>query len=90
MTSRSNINFAFIAFFILVVGCSSCRPNGIPRPDSPLCTVTSLEGECTDARGDFTEPHSNLMCTTLDGYLTLEKYVDDLEKEVLRLRRNCN
>lgn len=78
-----------IIFFILLVGCTACKPNGFPRPDSPLCTVTSEHGECTDARGDYKEEHKNLMCTDLNGYLVLEKYVDDLEKEIIRLRRRC-
>jgi hypothetical protein len=76
-----------IAFTFLLVCCSACRPNGMERPDAPLCTVTHVSGECTDARGDFNIPHEGMMCTTLDGYLTLENYIDSLEKEVIRLRR---
>jgi hypothetical protein len=84
-----NFSMLKILTLILLVGCSSCKPNGIQRPDAPLCTVTSLEGECVDARGDYSEPHQNLMCTSLDGYLSLEKYLDELELEVIRLRRRC-
>lgn len=83
-------DFAIIGFILMLVGCSACRPNGIPRPDSPLCTVNETSGECTDSRGDYEIPYEGLMCTSLDGYLTLEKYVDDLEKEVIKLRRRCN
>lgn len=93
MSSKNNINVCvvvFILFSFLLVSCSSCRPNGIPRPDAPLCTLTQTEGECTDARGDFTIPFEGMLCTSTDGYLTLEKYLDDLEKEVIRLRRRCN
>lgn len=80
---------AIICLVLVAVSCSSCNPNGIPRPDAPLCTVTNQHGECTDDRGDFFEKHQNLMCTTLDGYDAVELYVDNLEKEVVKLRRNC-
>lgn len=82
-------DFAPLAFILLVTACSSCQPNSFPRPDSPVCTVTEVSGECTDNRGDFNLPHGDLMCTSLDGYLNLEKYVDDLEREVIKLRRRC-
>jgi hypothetical protein len=91
MSYKNNINVC-VAFvlFITLVSCASCRPNGIPRPDSPTCTVAGGVGECTDARGDYTLPERDLICTSLDGYLVLERYVDELEKEVIRLRRRCN
>lgn len=93
MISKNNnklIDCATIGFILLLVSCSSCRPNGLPRPDAPLCTVTTETGECTDERGDFNLPHAQLLCTSLDGYTVMEKYIDDLEKEVIRLRRNCS
>lgn len=83
------IEWALALFAALLVGCSACHPNGMPRPDAPLCTVSNETGECTDSRGDFNIPYPGLMCTSLDGYLTMEKYLDDLEKEVIRLRRRC-
>lgn len=78
-------------------GFSSCeRKPG--RPNAELCTWQS-EGqfwECEDAFNN-TRPENNsghLMCTTLDGYLILEKYIDekelrvrDLERELSRCRK---
>lgn len=86
-------NSVLLGFIILIlVGCSSCRPNGIPRPQAPLCTSLYAEPdmfECTIGERDITVPSKEIMGTTMDGYLLLEKYVDDLEKEVIRLRRTC-
>ena len=81
-----------IVILLLLISCASCQPNGTRRPDSPICTPLSSDREqweCTDSRGDFKTPTDNVIGTTLDGYLVLEKYVDDLEIENRKLRRQC-
>jgi hypothetical protein len=84
------MNFKVISILLVVAACAGCKPNGIPRPDAPLCTVENGVGKCTNSAGDFDIDASLLMCTDIDGYSTLEKHIDELEKEVIRLRRRCN
>jgi hypothetical protein len=81
--------YLFLMFFL--ISCAGCRPNGNQRPDSPVCTpvVDREYFECTDSRGDFREPVDNIIGTTLDGYLVLEGYVDQIEKENKKLKRLC-
>lgn len=83
---------ALIFVLLFLLSCAGCNPNGTLRPDAPICTPLSSDRdhfECTDSRGDFKEPTGNIMGTTLDGYNVLENYLDELEKENRRLRRNC-
>jgi hypothetical protein len=77
----------FVVFFTMFLA-SSCvsRPN---RPDAPLCLFNSDGWVCTDARGDFPEPESNLICSTIDGYSSLERYIDELELRIRQLERRC-
>lgn len=80
----------FAIFFILCTA-ASC-PSKPGRPDAPLCTGLAEDPEhfeCTDKRGDFKHPRLEIMGTTLEGYATMEDYVDSLELEVRRLRREC-
>lgn len=67
---------------------TSCvsKPN---RPDAPLCLFNSTGWICTDRRGDFPETESNLMATTIDGYSSLERYIDVLELRIRKLERSC-
>jgi hypothetical protein len=81
------IEIIFAGFFILCTAASCVSKPG--RPDSALCTVTEEGGDCTNRIGDFKEPHHRLLCTNLEGYAMLEDYVDALELEVRRLRREC-
>lgn len=80
----------FAIFFILCTAASCERKPG--RPDAPLCTSLDADPdsfECTDQRGDFKHPRALIMGTTLEGYATMENYVDALELENRRLRREC-
>jgi hypothetical protein len=81
------IEVVFAVFFMICISCSCIQKPG--RPDAPLCTVTSENGECTDVRGDFVLDHAQLLCTSVDGYSTLERYVDQLELKVRDLERRC-
>lgn len=75
-----------------LVGCAGCNPNGTRRPDVGICTPLSEDREhfgCTDSRGDYQEPTLNIIGTSLDGYVVLEKYLDDLERDNKRMRRLC-
>lgn len=82
-----------LVIIIVMLGVlSGCQTSGTRRPDAPLCTPLSSDREwwgCTDSRGDYNEPVDNLIGTTLEGYASLEKYVDDLERENRDLRRRC-
>lgn len=81
------IETALGVFFILCTSFSCVSKPG--RPDAPLCTVDSNHGECTDARGDFILDHSNLLCTSIEGYGTLENHIDKLELYIRKLERGC-
>lgn len=59
------------------------------RPDSPICLRNSNSWVCTDSRGDYEEQESNLICTSIDGYSDLERYVDALELRIRQLERRC-
>jgi hypothetical protein len=77
----------YAILFISFIACSCIRKPH--RPDAPLCTVDEIHGECTDARGDFFLDHAHLLCTSLEGYSTLERYIDELELRVKQLERRC-
>ena len=78
---------SFVVFFtiFLATNCVS-KPN---RPDAPLCLRNSDGWVCTDGRGDFPETENNLICSTFDGYSSLERYIDDLELRIRKLERSC-
>lgn len=78
----------FAIFFLIFSLTSSCIPKP-GRPAAPLCTVTSKEGRCTNAQGNFTTDHSDLLCTTIDGYSVMERYVDTLELKIREYERRC-
>lgn len=69
----------------LAISCQT-KPN---RPDSPVCLHNSTGWVCTDSRGDFNETENNLVCSTLDGYSAMERYVDALELRIRKLERSC-
>jgi hypothetical protein len=79
----------FAASLLLCLAASCERKPG--RPATELCTweFERLLWECEDPFQNVrTEPDlGNLMCTTLDGYVTLERYVDSKEKKVRDLER---
>jgi hypothetical protein len=71
---------------LLLASCSSCvRKPG--RPDIPVCTINSIDADCTDLRGDYKVSHGEILGTTIDGYGVAENYVDQLELRVRQLER---
>ena len=78
----------FVVYFTILLAASGCvsKPS---RPDAPLCLHNSNGWACTDGRGDFSETENNLVCSTLDGYSSLERYIDALELRVRQLERRC-
>jgi hypothetical protein len=76
------------AVFFTTFLAASCvsKPN---RPDSAICLHNSDGWVCTDSRGDFPETENNLICSTIDGYSNLSKYVDALELKIRELERRC-
>jgi len=59
-----------------------------------LCIVAKDEngayyGDCEDARGEYREETKNLICTDIDGYSKLERYIDQLELRVRNCGRKC-
>jgi hypothetical protein len=77
-----------VSVLLLLAACSCIRKPG--RPDSPLCVFLSEASiwECEVASGQTSvETPENLMCTTIEGYSTLERYVDQKEARVRELER---
>lgn len=77
--------FVVSCMTFLAASCVS-KPN---RPDSPICLHNSDGWMCTDSRGDFPETEANLICSTIDGYSNVSKYVDALELKIRQLERRC-
>lgn len=80
----------FFAVSLLLCLAASCvRKPG--RPNTELCTwqFETMKWQCEDAFEYVREESDlkNLMCTTLDGYTALERYVDAKEKKVRDLER---
>lgn len=78
----------FVVCFTILHAVSGCvsKPS---RPDSALCLHNSTGWVCSDSRGDFPEVEANLICSNLDGYSSLERYIDALELRVRQLERRC-
>jgi hypothetical protein len=75
-----------VLFTILLGTSCVSKPN---RPDSPLCLYNSDGWVCTDSNSDFPETENNLICSTLTGYSSLERYIDALELRIRQLERRC-
>lgn len=82
---KTKIPFVVFCTIFLATNCVS-KPN---RPDSAICLHNSDGWVCTDSRGDFPETENNLICSTIDGYSSLSKYVDQLELRIRQLERQC-
>lgn len=79
------IELIFAVFCTLLASCSCIQKPG--RPDIPICTVTSVDAQCTNAAGDFRTSHNDILGTTIDGYQIAENYIDQLELKVRELER---
>ena len=77
--------FAACCLIYLGTSCVS-KPD---RPDAPICLHNSDGWVCTDSRGDFKEQENNLVCTSIAGYSSLEKYIDVLELKIRQFERTC-
>lgn len=74
----------FVVLFMILIGVSCVsHPH---RPDAPLCGPS---GDCVDASGEHQEDQRTLLCTTPQGYSSLETYIDKLELRVRTLERRC-
>lgn len=82
----------YVSVLLLCLACSSSCERKPGRPDSELCTwqFERLLWECEDSFNHVRteEDEGNLMCTTLDGYLKLEKYIDQKELKIRQLERD--
>lgn len=80
----------FVSVLSICLSCSTSCERKPGRPSSELCMWMSEAGiwECEDAAGiSRHEDAGNLMCTTMEGYALLERYVDAKEKQVRDLER---
>lgn len=83
----------YAAVLLLCLACSSCE-NKPGRPGAELCTwqFERQVWECEDTSNHtrVENDQGDLMCTTLDGYLKLEKYIDTKEAKVRELQRELD
>lgn len=80
----------YVSVLFLCLACSTACERKPGRPNSPLCLFLSQAGiwECEDGSGrTTTEEPEALICTTIDGYQTWERYVDQKELRVRQLER---
>lgn len=86
-------NVLYISALSILVSCStSCiRKPGRPNTEHCYWLNEAQSWECQDAyEHKRPETPNNLTCTTLDGYLVLERYVDSKEKRVRELERELS
>lgn len=88
-------NALFISALSLLCVSNTClRKPGRPNTEHCYWLNEALTWECQDAfENTRAEEPNNLACTTIDGYVTLERYVDSKEKKVRELERElarCN
>lgn len=83
----------YAAVLSLCLACSSCW-NKPGRPNAELCTwqFERQIWECEDVyeHTRIENDYGGLMCTTIDGYLKLEKYIDEKEAKVRELQRELD
>lgn len=76
------------ALLLLCVSNTCVRKPGRPNTEHCYWLNEAQKWECQDAF-EHTRPEdpNNLTCTTIDGYVILERYVDLKEKKVRELER---
>lgn len=81
----------YVNVLLLCLACSTSCERKPGRPNAELCTWQFERAlwECEDTFNHvrIEENPGNLMATTLDGYLLLEKYIDAKELKVRQLER---
>lgn len=83
----------YLLLIFVLTSCAATCNRKPGRPNSELCTWMSEAQvwECEDASGRTrSEDPIVLMCTTIDGYAALEKYVDAKEAKIRELERRLN